>query len=184
MNPRTVLSLGRLDRSCCPTEIFVVSGSCLPQGRIKLVSHARAWDATHILWIDSDMTFPPDTLRRLLSHEVRVVGINYMGRRDRLPTSYMTKSDYYWMVESDQELRKVYHVATGLLLTDITVFDEIPHPYFNFEPLAVNWKGDDEYFTDRLREAGIDIYCDAKLSHECGHVGEVLFLPVEGKIAL
>jgi hypothetical protein len=38
--------------------------------------------ASHILFLDSDMTFPPDTLQRLLDHKVPIVGADYVKRND------------------------------------------------------------------------------------------------------
>lgn len=187
MHPRTVLSLGRMLIGYeGESNLFVTSGSCLPQGRIKLVDEARVWGATHILWLDADMTFPASALERLLSHDKQVVGINYMGRRDHMPTAYLSKGDPFWMMEADTGVREVYHVATGLLLTDVQIFKQIEMPYFNFEPdpALPRFLGDDEVFSQKLRDADISLFCDADLSKECGHMGEVMFYPIEGKVAL
>lgn len=165
---------------------FVESGSCLPQLRIKLVDEARRWEASHILWVDADMTFPSNSLERLLAHNKDVVGVNYTGRRDHMPTTYLSKGEPFWMSDHDSGVIEAYHVATGLLLTKMEVFDEITLPYFQFEPDPdmPRMLGDDEYFTQKLREAGIKLHVDAELSKECGHMGEVMFLPFEGRIAV
>ena len=48
---------------------------------IATLMHALAVDATHILWLDSDMRFPADTLGRLLARNRDIVGANYCARR-------------------------------------------------------------------------------------------------------
>lgn len=165
---------------------FVASGSCLPQVRIKLVHQAMEWEATHLLWIDADMVFPTDSLEGLLAHDRDVVGVNYMGRRDNMPTTYLSKGDPFWMYDHDSGVREVYHVATGLLLTKTLVYGRIPMPYFKFEedPDLPRMLGDDEYFTQKLRDAGIKLHVDSDLSKRCGHMGEVMFLPFEGRFVV
>lgn len=55
-----------------------------------LVEHARqvmtkgaleAPDVTHLLWIDADMTFPPEALKRLIDHDLPFVGGLCFNRR-------------------------------------------------------------------------------------------------------
>ena len=51
-------------------------GSILPQLRTKLVLKALEMDATHVLFVDSDMTFPSWLLQRMMEHDVDVVAMN------------------------------------------------------------------------------------------------------------
>ena len=48
---------------------------------------------------------------------------------------------------------------------------------FNYNPDAEvagdRWTGEDYWFCGLLREAGIQVYCDADLSRQVQHIGEV-----------
>jgi hypothetical protein len=66
-------------------HIVNVRSSLLPVGRSRIVHEALANGATHILWLDSDMMVPPDTLTRLLAHDLPVVACNYV--RKEIPAS-------------------------------------------------------------------------------------------------
>ena len=61
-------------------ETFMVSCSMLTESRHRLVAEALAWEADHMLCLDADHVFPPDTLMRLLAHNLPAVGANYPRR--------------------------------------------------------------------------------------------------------
>ena len=61
-------------------ETFMVSCSMLTESRHRLVAEALAWGADHMLCLDADHVFPPDTLVRLLAHGLPAVGANYPRR--------------------------------------------------------------------------------------------------------
>jgi hypothetical protein len=45
-------------------------GTFVHQAREKLLHDVvELWGATHVLWLDADMTFPPDAALRLLAHD-------------------------------------------------------------------------------------------------------------------
>ena len=55
--------------------------SILPFSRQILAKTALEQEASHTLWIDSDMEFPGDMLIRFMRHDEPIVGINAMSRR-------------------------------------------------------------------------------------------------------
>ena len=60
---------------------FLLRLSCdIVSSRTWLVNEAIKKGATHILFIDSDMLFPENTLRQLLSHKKEIVGVEYNKR--------------------------------------------------------------------------------------------------------
>lgn len=165
-------------------EVFNSHGCVLPEVRSLLVAEALKWEATHMLFLDADMLFPPDTLLKLLRHQVLVVGANYVRRGlPTFPTAYLPggmrdKSGILWTEPGDHRLVEVAHVGTGVMLIDMRVFECIEWPWFNFEPPAMagpNWRTDDVYFCRKLREAQLPIYCDQELSQDIGHVGELVY---------
>ena len=44
-------------------------------------------NATHILWIDTDMVVPNDVISRFLAHDVHMVAANYAAHRSELAKS-------------------------------------------------------------------------------------------------
>ena len=76
-----MLSYTTYTRPEMEVHLALVQGTYLPRARAALVEHAMERQATHILWLDSDMRFPKDTLFRLLRHEKSVVAANYSTRQ-------------------------------------------------------------------------------------------------------
>ena len=57
-------------------QLANVRSSVLPQNRLNLVKAAQDLEATHLLFLDSDQTFPPDLIHRLAAHHKLVVAAN------------------------------------------------------------------------------------------------------------
>lgn len=170
-------------------EVFNTHGCVLPSVRCDLVARAIEWKATHILFVDADMQFPPDALLRLLRHKVLIVGANYVRRGlPTFPTAYLPggmtgKTGVLWTEPGDDRLIEVQHVATGLMLIDVRVFECIDFPWFDFgaPPMpGPEWTTDDVYFCRKVRAVDIPIYCDQGLSWEVGHVGEMVYTHAMG----
>ena len=62
------------------TTLHFNMGSEVAMQRQQLVDQALDTSCTHIMWIDSDMKFPPDTLQILLSYKKDIVAGNYSTR--------------------------------------------------------------------------------------------------------
>ena len=76
IHPKCERSLRYLEKVGSPTHFFEVT-NVTPHAaaRNHLTADALlAPEVTHLLWIDADMTFPPDALRRLFAHGVPIVG--------------------------------------------------------------------------------------------------------------
>lgn len=169
-------------------QLISVSGSMLAQVRTELVVRAMKYDATHMLFLDDDMEFPPDLLNRLLSHNIPVVGCNYSRRvLPPMPTAWGLDDEPVFTNDKTSGLQEVAHLGTGAVLIDMRVFDvlkdklgENASPLFDF-----TWKrndegrpymeGEDVYFFHKLRSVGIPVYCDHDASKGVAHLGEFKF---------
>src|SRR4051812_43515959 len=60
--------------------IIHCKGSIVAVVRNQCAAAAQMIKATHLLFLDSDMTFPLDVLKRLLAHNKDVVGATYSRR--------------------------------------------------------------------------------------------------------
>jgi len=138
-------------------------------------------DCTHLLFLESDMNHPNDTIPRLLKHDLPVVGgiqtfkvppfvpMIYRYRREDEPASG-TRDDngpYVPIGKWDRgKLIEVDGIATGCLLVRRDVFEKVKRPWFTFAEGT-----QDLYFCRGIHDAGFKIYCDTSI--ECGHIGSV-----------
>lgn len=157
-------------------RVSFLKGTYLPRARATLVKHAESIDATHILWLDSDMRFPKETLIRLLRHNKPIVGCNYPTRTAPiLPTASHGLHDYQFAQRDD--VYEVRHAGMGVMLTAMEVFREIGKPYFvlGYDRVNDDYAGEDTYFCERARQKGFAVWIDGPLSEELQHLGSFEF---------
>lgn len=159
--------------------------SMLAEGRQRLVEDCIAKGANKILWLDTDMRFPRQTLNMLLRHDQPIVGANYVSRRPPFRFTAATHEQTYLETRpGDKGLVEVAHLGFGCLLTDCKVFwDEGPWFAFDwyFEDSENKWKqiGEDVFFCREARTRGHKVYVDQELSAAIGHIGEYTFTAEE-----
>jgi hypothetical protein len=183
-------------------EIFSLSSSDLPANRDWLLKRAVEWQADYALWLDSDHVFPPQSLLRLLSHRLPVVGCNQPRRT--VPTGPVAsrindkgEREHVWTTEAlarSGAVAQVAHVGLALCLMDMRILHSVKA---HVEKGAGwdNWKpfdrrriagtsgrmGEDASFFETLREAGVKVYVDHPLSWLVGHIGEHVFTNEEAE---
>lgn len=152
--------------------LAMVTGTFVHQARERLLHDmTELWGATHILWLDSDMTFPADTALRLLRHDKDIVAINYVMRRDNWRP--IAKRDGKRISSLDATgLESVDEIGMGVFLMKTSVVKDIPSPRFWYSTLT---ETEDLYFCRLLRNAGHEIWIDHDLSREVGHVGQITY---------
>ena len=175
-------------------QTFICSG-IIQQARHRLFFEALKWEADFILWCDSDHVFPADAITRLLTHGKDIVGCNYARRTlQGQPTSpTAAKLDRYSHEDTlcyttkekadAGELEMVDHMGMGLCLMNMAILERLTEKAEadglpSFMPLF-HWKakedltgtvGEDVYFFEKCREAGLDVWVDHALSWEVGHI--------------
>ena len=167
------------------TKVFYNMGTLVCNQREALVDAARSWAATHILWLDSDMSFPFYTAYKLLDHAQPIVGANYVTRALPYKTvAYKTLggdwTDYLTHTKDQpltKELIEVEGMGMGCMLTDITVFDSQPAPWFEIKWQAdsKDYLGEDINFCTRAKAGGYKIWVDDILSRQISHLGTFAF---------
>jgi len=101
--------VGRDSKFRCGTsehglKLYTMAGTLIFDQREKLVEAALADGCDVILFIDSDMRFPSDTIDILLSRDVPIVGVNAVTRRKpTLPTALNLE------VEKDENGKIINH---------------------------------------------------------------------------
>lgn len=145
-------------------------GGDITSARTFCTQDAIEKKATHIFFVDSDMSFPSDTLDRLLAHDKEIVTVEY--NRRKLPLESITAP---LEERSETELYKARVMGGGCLLIKLSVFEKITKPWFNFgrgkDGMPV--MGEDTWFLNMARDVGIDSWIDPTI--KVGHIGEFLF---------
>lgn len=144
----------------------------LPQGRNDLVCEALREEATHILWVDTDMRFRPLNVRPLIGANEDIVAADYV--RKAPPFTQVSK---VVSGSNGSGLMEAEHCGMGLMLTSIEVFKKIPQPWFmlQWREETADYVGEDVFFCRKARECGFSIYISRAASEGVGHVGKFVF---------
>lgn len=167
-----------------PFEVdFVLRIGCdIIGSRAWLVRNAIKYKASHILFVDHDMYFPPDTLKKMIDADKDIIGGQYNFRQLPLRSTAIavgtepTNGEYIVDPETlPKEMFKCITLGTGLLLIKTSVFEKIPEPWFQFgrnrEGELV--QGEDTFFCVQARKAGFDVWCDPTLGVK--HCGDYMY---------
>lgn len=175
-------SLAMLTKKCGETQqnisIHMVMGSEVAMQRQQLVVEALETSCTHILWLDSDMVFPTNTLQVLLSHDKDIVACNYSTRvQPHKPVAFRSSNDLDARLGESDGLTKIFAVGMGCMLVKRHVYENMEKPYFSitWNKDYTNLVGEDIYFCTKAHESGYDIYLDGSLSKNIGHIGTKTF---------
>lgn len=161
-----------------------VKGSILARSREKIVEYALSIQATHVLFLDTDQTFPPTVLRQLLEWKKPIVACNIATKSSPSnPTARRKDGTKYgtpvFTRAHQVGLEKVWRVGTGIMLIDMGVFGhkgmEAPRFAQRWEPELKDYVGEDWVFCEKLESAYIPIFIDHGLSRDIGHIGQLSY---------
>lgn len=150
------------------------------KGRNTIINVAIEQKCTHVLFIDDDMAYPPDALNRLLEHDKDIVSGLYVSRAyPHQPVVFDLADENgsacpMYLIEKPR-LVPIVAAGFGFLLVKTSVFDKLEKPYVRLGELDPEQWCDDIGFFKRVREAGIQSYCD--LTVMCGHIGTMIIWP-------
>lgn len=156
--------------------VFPPDGTYIADQREAIVRRARECGCSHILWLDSDMRFPKDTLLRLLKIGGDVAAAGYVTRREpHYPTTWGGMGTdrplpLYGGTEADA-------VGMGVMLTRTSVFAAVEEPWFDLgytrHPSTGRWffEGEDMAFCRKLYARGFHLFIDPILTREVRHIG-------------
>lgn len=162
------------------TYLFFDSSTILLNQRNNLIKSAKEINSDYVLWLDSDMMFPPTAALRLLEHNKDIVACNYMKRSKPLKTvayTDLTNWDSWVPMKTQENLVKVEGVGMGCMLMKLDMFDKIEKPYFEFEYKedSEDHYGEDFVLLGKLRKLGYEVLIDTYLSMMIKHVGNYAF---------
>lgn len=164
-----------------PIALVNTKGSLVASNRNRLVDEAERFDCEWLLFLDSDMLFPRDTIARLLAHGKDIVGATYCKRVE--PYEVLGRTLDGGPLEAATGLVEVAGLPTGCLLVRRSVFAALRKPYFRtparedgeVDGLPAHIEGEDYYFCRVAREAGFSVWLDVDLTMQMGHIGQQIF---------
>jgi hypothetical protein len=172
-----------------------IGDSLVARARNKLAAEFLESDATHMLFLDTDLIFTPQHVARLLSHDKPVIAGLYPKKQRELAWVVNTLPGQ----EPDENgLQKVKYIGTGFLMIKREVLErmaaEIPgiayvtdagqvqrteHDFFPTGPMLDPEQGTTRYhsedwgFCRRALDLGYDVYADTRVALK--HVGQMVY---------
>jgi hypothetical protein len=175
-------SLAMLMKKCGETNLSTTlhfnMGSEVAMQRQQLVDQALDTSCTHIMWIDSDMKFPPNTLNMLLSYKKDIVAGNYATRvPPHRPVAFTDPNNLDSRCFSGTGLEEVWAVGSGMMLVNRKVYEKIPRPHYKIEydENYTSLVGEDVYFCNNAHKYGYTVFVDHVISDKIAHVGTRAF---------
>jgi choline kinase len=164
------------------TQLHMLTGSLISRQRQHLAQEALENNATHVLWVDSDMMFPPTALETLICHQKTIVGCNYSTRSLPLRgVAYRKVGNWEsWLgreKDCENTLVEVEASGMGFMLVDAQVFCDLPKPWFEiiYSDEYQDHIGEDFYFCLKAAKSSHVTWIDTKLSQTIKHLGTSMF---------
>jgi len=155
-----------------------VASTYIHVGREWFLEAALKQGATHVLWLDTDMSVPRETAVLLSLHNEPIVACNYVVRQASGLFTAFCGEQRVPTTESSRGLEAVDYCGMGAMLMRTDVVLDLPRPWFRHGLNAQGGDiGEDVGFCRALRAAGHTIYIDHDLSQEIGHIGQTIYRP-------
>lgn len=158
-------------------EIKIQSGSLVYLSREMLATYAVNNGFDYVLWLDSDMTFAPDLLEKMIADDVDMVaGLFFQRRPPCHPAMWKSivmgegsdRSDERYLNYPENEMFEIDACGMAAVLVKCDVIRAVYDKYFRtFEPIS--GYGEDISFCLRVRNCGYKIWCDSRI--KVGHRG-------------
>ena len=171
-------------------RLAVESNSLVYEARNHLAVRAVEAGCDYILWLDSDMIFPPDALLRLIE-DAEKTGAEYVSglyfTRAFPVRPMITKNLEWWQDEDgvagnsvelyhDYPKDSLFEIAGGgfgCVLTSVQLIADVAE-HFKGSPFApLPTFGEDFSFCWRVKQLGRKMLCDSSV--KCRHIGMLLF---------
>ena len=182
----------------CAIRLDAEESCYVHKNRNKLMARALASDSTHLLFLDEDIVFPADGIRRLFAAGKDVIGGAYNTRAPKnanghsvttvKPLAGSPLAEEGAILPKDRPF-EVRAVATGFLLINLDTLRAMPAPekdggkadgsdggghplWFDFGSYS-GFVGEDVYFCDYVRNHGTEVWCDPTIP--LGHIGTAVY---------
>lgn len=140
------------------------------QSRNQMAQACMEHGAEWFLFVDCDMVMPGDALKRLMAHDLDIVGADY---RSRIAPYAPIGRPAAATAQPDTGLAEREWLGLGLILVRRRVLETLEAPWFVRVYRKDGFATEDVYFCTRARSAGFKIWCDMDLTREVSHIGEI-----------
>jgi FkbM family methyltransferase len=165
------------------TEFQYFYGYRIDQIRNLIADWMVKGDYDYLFSVDSDITFPADTLDRFINHDQDMVtGVYRQRKAEQIIEIYNGMGhNVAWhelsmaATASENHLIEVGGCGFGCVLIKKEVFTDIPYPHFEYH-VSLNHNNtisEDVDFCRKATDKGFTIWCDTQI--QCGHIGQYDF---------
>lgn len=155
-------------------EFCMVSNSLIYDGREYIAKEFLKSDSEYLMFIDSDMTFHPQSIEFLVRHKKEFITAKAFKRVKPYQPCFYTKVEYEngvphleTPIKYGEGLLRIEGAGLACALIHRSAFEKIQEPYFFPYPNV----GEDLTFCLKLKEAGVEMFVDTTL--QFGHLGQV-----------
>lgn len=159
-------------------SVDIISESLVYDARDKIAMDALASKVDWVMWLDSDIVYPPNVIRKLMSrNKDMVTGLYYKRTPPYTPCIYQLNDDKLqpYLDYPEDDLFPVEASGFGCMLMKAkvikAVYDKFGGCFFPVNGIG----GEDLSFIKRARECGIGVWCDSSV--KCGHIGRQIVMP-------
>lgn len=176
-DPAFAVALRLLDIPAEQYSVIYVEGADVAHARNLLAEKAMEV-ADYIFMVDDDILPPINAIAQLAKHEKDIItGLYFAKQEPHFPQIFLKNEEVANRYDAIQEYKKdslieVDSCGGGCLLIKSDVFRKIKKPYFQYIPKGEDHprKGEDFYFCEKVRDAGIKIFADTSVI--CKHIGK------------
>jgi hypothetical protein len=149
-------------------------GTYVERNQNYIAEEAIKHNASHAMFIDSDMIFPADIVIKLHQRHKDIVGCVYRARSE--PHQFVSLHlDGTPVDGTETGIREMLHIPSGMMLVKTEVFRRMGYPWF-FNTYGVTpeeFVGNDINFCHKAQEKGFKVHADFYLSRTIAHIGGV-----------
>lgn len=169
--------------------------SLVSRSRNRLAAQFLRSDATHLLFLDTDLIFSPEQIGRLVSHDLPLVCGLYPKKQAQLAWVCNTVPEF-GTADPETGLQRVLYAGTGCMLIRRDVFEKIAalfpeiayepddgeepgtyHDFFRVGPCVSRGRrrylSEDWFFCEMAAQAGVHTIMDTRVVLK--HVGEAVY---------
>lgn len=156
-------------------------GQSPARNRNIMIEQALANDCSHIMFIDDDVAFKPDSLIKLLAHDKDMVsGLYLMRNYPHFPILFDESYDdgrckFSFLEKGRKGLVEAVNCGLGAALIKIEVFKTMPKPWITLGELEKDHWCDDISFFNRARKLGFKLFVDLDIPF--GHMNTAIIWP-------
>lgn len=187
----------------CATRLDWQNSCYVHDNRNELLDRALKGDSTHLIFIDTDIIFPPDGIQTLISRQKPIIGGAYNLKKTpvegvtrttvkALDRDLQGRPHHEWVMDKSKPF-ECAGLPTGFMLIDLDVLRQLeaegkapdfagarggkpgpgPRLWFDFDNDGDSFVGEDIYFSRYLRARGVPIWADPTI--RLGHLGTAVF---------